>query len=139
MHRYTIELRLTGPTLDPAHITAQLGLTPTTQWKIGETANPKHRDKALWAYAPAGECRPWPDFESMTSALLDELRPVQQKLAELRAEHEAFFWCGHFDSSFDGGPSFSPELLRALAEFAIPLYIDTHFVRDDPPGIGCTP
>lgn len=34
------------------------------------------------------------------------------------------WWCGHFQSSFDGGPMISPSLLTRLGEFGVLLFID---------------
>jgi hypothetical protein len=39
-------------------------------------------------------------------------------------------WCGHFQSSFDGGPTLSPELLKQLGEFEVELFIDNYFSEE---------
>jgi hypothetical protein len=35
-------------------------------------------------------------------------------------------WCGHFSSSFGGGPTLSPQILRVLADFGVELILDTY-------------
>jgi len=41
------------------------------------------------------------------------------------------WWCGHFQSGFDGGPTLTPDLLRRLGEFGADLFIDNYFSPDD--------
>jgi hypothetical protein len=72
----------------------------------------------------------WPSLEQGLRFLLPRLTPLQGTLADLSTEFKGIWWCGHFQSSFDGGPTLAPALLRELAGFEIPLYIDNYFSGD---------
>ena len=41
-------------------------------------------------------------------------------------ENNVSIWCGHFSSSFDGGPRLSEKILKALGDLGLPLWIDTY-------------
>ncbi len=56
--------------------------------------------------------------------------PLRGTLLNLTTEFNGIWWCGHFQSSFDGGPTLTPTLLRDLASFEIPLYLDNYFSED---------
>jgi hypothetical protein len=47
--------------------------------------------------------------------LLDRLRGSEEHFQRYAAQYEVLWWCGHFQSAFDGGPTLSPELLKRLA------------------------
>lgn len=51
--------------------------------------------------------------------------------APLPLEFDAVWWCGHFQSSFDGGPELPAELLTEIGSYGIPLYIDNYFNEPD--------
>jgi len=56
---------------------------------------------------------------------------MHEYTVELRIEYKqrysVEFWCGHFQSSFDGGPRLSAQLMRRLSDFGVDLYIDNYF------------
>ena len=72
------------------------------------------------------EALEWLSLEEGLAFLLDKLQPVKQRLSRLE-DHQILFWCGHFQSSFDGGPTLSPFLLAALGDFGVPVFIDNYF------------
>jgi hypothetical protein len=39
---------------------------------------------------------------------------------------QGLWWCGHFQDSFDGGPTIGPDLLLKLSMFNIPLFLDCY-------------
>jgi hypothetical protein len=43
------------------------------------------------------------------------------------SETQFCFLVRPFSASFDGGPTLSPELLRELADFGVPVFIDNYF------------
>jgi len=139
MHRYTVEFRLSSETLNPDDITAALGLTPTTIWRAGDVVGQRPRTAGLWGYAPGGNWRQWQSLEPALSALLDELEPLRPRIKTLQNNYEAYLWCCHFNPETAGGPRLSPALLKRLAGLEVELYVDTHFVMDEPVDIGCTP
>jgi Domain of unknown function (DUF4279) len=134
MHEYTVEFRISGAELVPAAITKALGLEPSIVRQVGE-----HRgagtvwDQALWGYNgfPAGTPKSWASLEDGLAFLLDRLEPVLSEIEKYKQKYDAIWWCGHFQSSFDGGPTLSVTLMRGLADFGVELYIDNHFVGSD--------
>jgi hypothetical protein len=106
----------------------ELGLAPTQTRTVGE-----HRsadtvwDKALWELEVFPKDRSdWDSLEAGLATLLRVFAPHTRALQEYNKKHDVFIWCGHFSSSFDGGPRLSAEILRALGDFGVPLWLDTH-------------
>jgi hypothetical protein len=58
---------------------------------------------------------------------LDHVEPVQQLFATCVAEYQVNWWCGHFQSCFDGGPTLSARMLGRLGAFGAELFIDNYF------------
>ena len=130
MHEYTVEFRIIGAELVPATITEALGLEPSLVREVGKRRSAdKVWDKALWAYNgfPSDSPPSWPSLEDGLHFVLDRLEPFHSQIDEYKQKYEVAFWCGHFQSSFDGGPALSAELLRRLADFGVDLYIDNYF------------
>jgi hypothetical protein len=131
MHHYTVELRIEGRDLNPADVTANLGLEPTTTRSAGQrlTAT-KVYDKALWGYEVhplTAENGYWKSLEEGLSALLAVFMPHRGTLAEYQRSFAVYIWVGHFSSSFSGGPTLSRTLLREMSEFGVELSLDTYF------------
>jgi hypothetical protein len=61
--------------------------------------------------------------------VLESLWPHRDKIAKYAATSKLVWWCGHFQSSFDGGPTLSLALLRKLGEFGADLHIDNYLSR----------
>lgn len=40
--------------------------------------------------------------------------------------------CGHFQNTFDGGPTLSPSLMSRLGEFGTELFLDCYFSDENP-------
>jgi len=130
MHEYTVEFRIASEALDTASVTQALGLEPSLIREKGERkAAGKVWNESLWAYngLPAGASKSWASLAEGLDFLLDKLEPLQPRIDEYKRDHDIFFWCGNFQSSFDGGPSFSARLLRRLADFGVAVYIENHF------------
>ena len=62
--------------------------------------------------------------------LLSKLSPHQSTVMELSRQYNAWWWCGHFQSSFDGGPILSPGLLTKIAAYGVQLAIDNYFSEE---------
>lgn len=128
MHTYTVSLRVSSPSLDVAQVTRELGLTPTQTRSVGERkSSDKVWDEALWELEvfPKGRTD-WDSLEEGLAALLKIFAPTTEALQEYRKRNDVFIWCGHFSSSFDGGPHLSVEILRALGDFGVPLWFDVY-------------
>jgi hypothetical protein len=85
----------------------------------------KH-SKGMWAFN-GGHSADWDSFEEGLTFVLDGAEPAATMFVKWRAEHKAIWWCGHFQSSFDGGPTLSAGLLERLGAFGVELFIDNYF------------
>ncbi len=137
MHEYTVEFRIHGGDLVPSEITQALGLEPSQVRNAGDRRDFKTRwEEALWAYdgysPPLGN-KTWNTLEDGLRFVLEKLWPLKDKVDGYKFEFKVMLWCGHFYSSFNGGPTLSPELLKMLGEFGVEVYIDTHFCAEDEP------
>ena len=84
----------------------------------------------MWAFDVLDpEGAEWTSLSDGLSALLQQFQPIQDRLRAYAVEDALCIWCGHFSSSFDGGPVLSPVLLKALGEFGAELVLDTYFER----------
>jgi hypothetical protein len=143
MHSYTVSLRIESPTLDVLRVTEDLGVAPTQTRAAGQYRSPTSVfEKALWEFdmVPeeldvALENRPhWPQWESLEAAFKKLLSIFSNHASVLRKygeHHQVYLWVGHFSSSFDGGPRLSAEILKALGNFGVPVWMDTHFIDDE--------
>jgi len=133
-HKYSVEFRIWGDTLDAEAVSRDLGLQPCQTRTAGASRFPGRIDRGMWAYnGPSGSPTEWTSLEEGLRHLSQHLWPHREKLAKYAASSELVWWCGHFQSSFDGGPTLSPELLKRLGEFGAVLYIDNYFSRPENP------
>jgi hypothetical protein len=85
-------------------------------------------DEGMWGYdGPPEAPKEWDSLETGLRHVLDHLWPYREKIGKYAGIAECLWWCGHFQSSFDGGPRLSPDLLRKLGEFGVALYIDNYY------------
>lgn len=132
MHTYSVQFRISGKGLDPSEVSRKLGLEPNQVRIAGErrSANQVWHE-SLWSYdgdtAFAGTAREWTTLEDGLRHVLDRLLPKRELIQEYAKSYEAVWWCGHFQSGFDGGPTLSPSLLKLLADFGVPLFIDNYY------------
>jgi hypothetical protein len=129
MHTYTIALRIQSRELNPPRITKELNLAPTQTRAVGEWRSVDTVwDKALWELQTFPETGShWESLETGLDSLLKIFMRHKNVLQEYRSKHEVFIWCGHFSSSFGGGPYLSAEILKDLGDFGVPLWIDAYF------------
>ena len=95
---------------------------------VGDKQQGGPANKAMWSYErfpPQAEA--WYSLEDALTALISDLQPRLGRIRQLQEKFEVILWCGHFSSSFDGGPKFSPGTLRLLGDFGVALYLDTYF------------
>jgi len=86
-------------------------------------------EEALWAYDghPASlDYQAWDSLEDGLRFVLEKLWPFKDQIDSYKSRFQLILWCGHFYSSFSGGPTLSPALLRLLGEFGVELFIDNH-------------
>jgi hypothetical protein len=130
VHRYTVELRIVGEHLDSENVTRTLGIKPTRVARRGHAKIPGSTARwnaNMWGFEllPPGK-DDWASLEEALQALLGIVGPLRDRLQAYSADNEICLWCGHFTSSFDGGPTLSPQLLKALADFGVELTLDTY-------------
>ncbi|MES2403582.1 MAG: DUF4279 domain-containing protein [Pseudomonadota bacterium] len=132
MHTYSVQLRISGKSLDPREVTRKLGLEPNQVGIAGErrSANRVWKE-SLWSYdggtVSAGTTREWTSLEEGLRYVLERLLPKKELIQEYAKSHETIWWCGHFQSGFDGGPTLSTSILKLLGDFGVPLFIDNYF------------
>jgi len=129
MHTYSVALRISGTDLDLADISAKLRLKPTQTRVIGQPRSPNSVwPESMWEY----EVRPgegkvvWDSLEDGLQTVISAFVSREGELRNYRQRCKVFLWCGHFSSSFCGGPTLSPQMLKALAEFGVELILDTY-------------
>lgn len=130
MHTYSVEFRIEGDELEPLQVSAALDLSPCLI-RLGSELGPgKRRMRPLWSFDgnPQGSERlAWETLESGIAHLLDCLEPRRALIHENFGKYDRYWWCGHFQNAFNGGPRFSSLLLRRLADFGEPLFLETYF------------
>ena len=135
-HRYTVQFRIAGRNVDAANISLRLSLRPT-QIRIAGDRRSEERvwDESLWAYDGTAEnpstTTEWDSLEDGLVFLLNVLEQKKQLIDPYIEEKAAIWWCGHFQSSFDGGPTLSVALLNRLSAFGAPIFIDNYFAASD--------
>ena len=129
-HTYTIELSFYGDQLDPSEISACLNLQPSGSLSQSQIQATKRKRCPYWGYNGQGEegFQPeWACLEDGLEFLLKSLNPRKTEIVALACQFEGVWWCGHFQASFDGGPTLSPKLLTEIGSYGIPLSIDNYF------------
>jgi hypothetical protein len=131
-HRYTIDLTFRGESLDVAYVSDTLGIQPTDFSQFNNQPRPTPRERSLfWSYNGRGEDgfqEEWSTLGEGLSFLMRLLAPQRDKIKLLSQQDlVGFWWCGHFQDSFDGGPILTSDLMERLASFGLPLLIDNYF------------
>jgi uncharacterized protein DUF4279 len=130
-HRYTVELRVYGPHLDPDAVTRESGLKPSSTRLAGSRWGERTHTDSVWAFDGNGPYD-WESLEEGLAFVLDRLGTSQKLFAKYGADHGVIWWCGHFQSRFDGGPVLSAGLLERLGAFGAELFIDNYFSKCAP-------
>jgi hypothetical protein len=81
----------------------------------------------MWAYNGAVDFIEWESLEDGLAFVLQKLWPHRETLSRYAARGEFIWWCGHFQSRFDGGPCLSAGIMTKLGEIGASLYIDNYF------------
>ncbi len=126
-HSYTVEFRIWSDALDPESVTRELGLEPCQVRTRDGDRLPGRQDRGLWAYRPSGSPLEWESLEEALRDVLTNLWPHRHAIANYAANAQLVWWCRHTQSSFDGGPTLSADLLQKLGEFGAALLIDNYF------------
>ena len=132
-HEYTVEFRIFSKTLNPDEITRALALQPCQIRIEGTLRADGEPYQGMWAFDGGEGTINWESLEGGLAFVLDKLWPHRETIAAYKASGQLVWWCGHFQCTFDGGPTLSAGLLRRLGEFGAELYIDNYFSDPDAP------
>lgn len=133
---YTVEFRIAGVDLVPDDITQEISLKPWHTRSAGEIRGASGTFQAgLWCFSGVGEdairVREWENLEDGLLNLLPHLMDRRQVISSYASRYDVFWWCAHFQGSFDGGPTFSPSVLRALADLEASLSIANYLPSEE--------
>ena len=129
-HAYTIGLRFYGDQREPSEISARLNLQPSHAFSQLQNQSTTRKRRPFWGYNGQGEAgflAEWVSLEDGFEFLLKSLSSRKAEVIALARQFDAVWWCGHFQASFDGGPTLSPELLTEIGSYGVPLSIDNYF------------
>ena len=128
MDTYTVELRVESEHLSPDQVSIALGLEPSLVRRAGERRGSASTfSKSVWAFSGATLVKEWNSIEDGLHHLLGALTPKRSQLEPYFQQCSVYWWCGKFQSSFDGTLTLSPGTLKALAEFGAPLTLASYF------------
>ncbi|MBV9573780.1 MAG: DUF4279 domain-containing protein [Acidobacteriales bacterium] len=134
VHSYLVELTIAGDSIDELALSQQIGLEATRFFKKGEERSPgRIMERSLWSLEVLPDNgKEWLSLEEGLMCLVGKLTPARNHLKELAAEYDVFISCGHFYSSFGGGPTLSPKMLELLAQFGVSLRISDYWGEEGP-------
>lgn len=128
---YTVELRIAGVGVMPDQISSELGLAPSQTRFAGESKGKgRTYTQGLWAYSAVnGELgrNEWSSLEKALSSILSTLADKKEAIAAYSRTYDVHWWCGQFQSSFEGGFTLSVDLLRELSNFGVELVLETYW------------
>jgi hypothetical protein len=92
-------------------------------------------ETGLWSFSGVGgdaiHVREWGKLEDGLLNLLPHLLERRHVISTYLNKYDVFWWCAHFQSSFDGGPTFSPSVLRDLADLGASLSIANYLPSEE--------
>lgn len=133
-HHYSVALRVSGDEIDPQQVTRLLKVQPAQAWKKGEDERPRSKTGGWELRLEPEGGRFWLSLDDGLNALMDAIALRRKEVRELALQHEVFWWVGHFQTSFDGGPMISAATLERLGAFGIALYVDNYFSQGESDG-----
>lgn len=137
MHKYSVDLLVSGDELNEAEVSSMLGLKTSVFHKKGEPFAPnskKIRHTSSWSFFV---CRPnseteWDSLEEGLRPLIEKLESLKEPLKKLGERFSLDAYCGHFGSGFGGGPVISAETLGKLSDLGLSLTIRTYWASNEP-------
>jgi len=83
----------------------------------------------MWEYEVRPNRNPkrdWSSLEEGLTKIISAFRSRKRLLRNYQRRFKVCIFCGHFSSTFNGGPTFSPSLLKELGNLGIELFLDTY-------------
>lgn len=135
LSRLSISVRIAGETLDPAEISAILGVQPKFAARTGETRLSGRRTVTqrigIWTYGLTdGPSEEW-ELDDAITTLLNRLPADTTIWRDLAARYRLDVFCGLFMGGDNQGADLRPETLRLLADRGLALGLD---IYGPPPG-----
>lgn len=135
MHTYSVALRISGTDIDLAEVSDTLKLKPSQTRTMGQPRDSSNFvwPESMWEYEvrPSGSNELWDSLEDGLETLIATFASRVPQLRSYQRGSKVFLWCGHYSSSFGGGPMLSPRILNALGGFGVELMLET-YVSDEP-------
>lgn len=136
--RFDVELFIVHPTMDPAAITAALGLQPAIVHGVGNrrttpkgTVLPGHYPDTRWRHSVRHETEgQW--FRHEVAALLDQLAPHKAFLEEVRATDGQATVIVQFLGDGYFGDELGPDLLGRLIDLRLGFAVEVYGVPQSP-------
>jgi hypothetical protein len=118
-----------GPDLDPAEVSAFVGLEPTQCHRAGDARSggaAPYRE-GLWALSTKGVVAS-PDLSEHLRYLVGWVSEIRARLAVVlqRAEHRGDVFCYLLREMGHGGPTVAPEVLSGFGELGLSLGLDIY-------------
>jgi Domain of unknown function (DUF4279) len=129
VHSYLVELSIAGDSIDEQALSHQIGLEATRFLRKGEEKSPgRVRKQSVWSLEVLpSDGKEWMSLEDGLICLLGKLMPAKDSLKKIATECDVAISCGHFYSSFGGGPTLSPKVLELLAQLGLTLRISDYW------------
>jgi hypothetical protein len=118
-----------GHDVDPATVTAMIGVLPSRSHKRGDQrGNNGYWPHGHWSLSSRDHVVST-DVAKHIAWVLDRLEPVRTKLEEYAAQSnvEKDLFCFWESATGNGGPSFSPFLLARIVSMDLALGLDIYF------------
>jgi len=108
MHKYLMETRIIGDWIDEEEVSRHFGFEASQFSRKGEVQLQEVLLRSVWQLdsRPSKDCLEWLSLEEGLIRLIEKLMPVKRALDELQTSSDVSIVCGHFTSSFGGGPTF---------------------------------
>ncbi len=112
---------------DPEKVTSRLGIEPSLSWKIGD---PKSIGRGAYEFSRwvlDSGLPPTATFGEHLQELLNRLRPLTKKIAELApGNYPTVVLAAHY-SDWQPGLVFEPDQVQELADLGVALDLDLYF------------
>ena len=125
---YEIRLWIRGESLDPQAVTELLELEPSTASRKGEplpNREWKLANTGSWSFNEKGD-EEWTCLEEGLVSMIQVLSDRRELLLKLAKAYDVMLFCALYKESFEGGPTFSAQLLTQLAALGIPLHLSCY-------------
>lgn len=129
-HRYTVQLRIWKGGQSAESISKAIGLNASYELVRRKSSKLSDGNHDYWIYdgrGIVGYQEEWGCLDAGLNFLLTNLDGVKEHVKRVALDGEGTWWCGHFQSSFDGGPIVNASTFKRLAQYEFPVFIDNYF------------